>query len=780
MKNIAKILCFVLSLVLVISVMGVATFADETTGTPTGTLSAAYTNGNTIWGECGGNASESFVIKVYSDDQYLGSTSLNNVDGIIDGDVYVTWSINFAGESSKYWTVEWMLNPSDYMPATRVEQWVDGVMVAEAPVQLNNPDGLNKIVAAAVDIDGYIISYYTSVADAIADGKSNRILLLADSQANIDSFNGVELYTTLDSVTLTSTYTDNYVDFDNVTIGYGVTLNVNNLYTGGSENAIEGTLNVAGDYLHGYDANTYIGGVLNVGGELVLTEYTDMYLGINLYGTLNCGSITVNSGAITGYYATLNADKFVANEAYGIYVALEESTIAINDATVNAELDFKAVDNGDGTYSLVTKQYVAEVDGVRYEDFFQALKAIQAGSYFNLQSDFTYEGDWDPRKNGAKVSVPFTFEGNGYTIKIVGKMTDPNYCAPFRFEGENVMISGLTLDLSEATNVHRAISAKYSISLEYCTIIGNDTAKRGVIFGEGAGSAINTVTVRIDNCNFINFGYGVCDNMNGQDAQFVMITGSTFEDASVLLSASDFVIFTENSITGGGLNIKSYTGADLTVNVLDNLLDDSYTNIVKAENGAVQPGVDINNTAVPTIGDNGNWFIGNIDTGYKATPSITVEDGCWVINGLPTGIPAIAENGASSKVEIGEDGFWYINDVKTRYKAQAVDGVGVYKIEKNVELSDSFSTTYDIILTNGEKMSFTVQNGLDGNQGAPGAMGPVGVPGEKGDQGAPGLDGYDGSDVLMIAIVVGGVCAFIAIIVLGARVFKRDPFLLNL
>lgn len=778
MKNIAKILCFVLSLVLVISVMGVATFADETTGTPTGTLSAAFTSGNTIWGECGGNASESFVIKVYSDDQYLGSASLNDVDGIFDGDVYVTWSINFAGESDKYWTVEWMLNPSDYMPATRVEQWVDGVMVAEAPVQLNNPDGVGKIVAAAVDIDGYIISYYTSVADAIADGKSNRILLLADSTENIGSFTGVSLYTYLDSVTLTSTYSENYVDFDDSSVGYGVTLNVNSLYSGGSNNAIDGTVNVAGDYLHGYDANTYIGGVLNVGGELIITEYTDMY-GLSVYGTLTCDTITINSGALTGYWATVTADKFVAEEAYGIYVSLEESTIAIADVTVNPGLDFKAVDNGDGTYSLATKQYVAEVDGVYYEDFFAALKAVQSGSYFNLLNDFTYEGDWDPRKNGAKITVPFTFEGNEHTIKIVGKMTDPNYSAPFRFEADVAMYD-LTLDLSEATNVHRAISAKYGIVLEGCTFIGNDSAKRGVIFGEGAGAAINTVSVRVSGCTFENWSYGLCDNMNAQDVQYVIVTDSTFTDASVLLSASDKVIFTDNTIYGGGLNIKSYTGDILDVTVLDNYLDESYVNIVDAFSGSVQAGIRVKNPGTPTIGANGNWIVGNIDTGYKATPTVTVEDGCWVINGLPTYIPAIAENGVSSTVNIGDDGFWYINDVNTKIRAQAIDGVGVYKIEKNETLSDKYSTTYDIIFTNGEKMSFTVQNGKDGNQGNPGDMGAAGNPGEKGDMGPAGLDGYNGNDVLMIAIVVGGVCGLLALIVLGCRVFKKDPFLLKL
>ena len=358
-------------------------------------------------------------------------------------------------------------------------------------------------------------------------------------------------------------------------------------------------------------------------------------------------------------------------------------------------------------------------------------------------------------------------------------MTDPNYRAPFRFEADVAMYN-LTLDLSEATDVHRAISAKYGIVLEGCTFIGNDSAKRGVIFGEGAGAAINTVSVRVSGCTFENWGYGLCDNMNAQDVQYVIVTDSTFTDASVLLSASDMVIFTDNTIYGGGLNIKSYSSDILDVTVLDNYLDESYVNIVDAFSGSVQAGIRVKNPGTPTIGANGNWIVGNIDTGYKATPTVTVEDGCWVINGLPTYIPAIAENGVSSTVNIGDDGFWYINDVNTKIRAQAIDGVGVYKIEKNETLSDKYSTTYDIIFTNGEKMSFTVQNGKDGNQGNPGDMGAAGNPGEKGDMGPAGLDGYNGNDVLMIAIVVGGVCGLLALIVLGCRVFKKDPFLLNL
>lgn len=804
MKNIAKILCFVLSLVLVISVMGVATFADETTGTPTGTLSAAYTNGNTIWGECGGNASESFVIKVYSDDQYLGSASLNDVDGIFDGDVYVTWSINLAGESDKYWTVEWYINPSDYQQPTRVEQWVDGVMVAEAPVQLNNPDGVGKIVAAAVDIDGYIISYYTSVADAIADGKSNRILLLADSQANIDSFNGVELYTTLDSVTLTSTYTDNYVDFDNATVGYNVTLNVNDLYSGGSLNNIDGTLNVAGKYNLGYDATTNVFGTLNVAGEMFVGNNTDLYTGLNIYGDSTFGTLTFNSGSLN-VYANVTCGKFVVDSA-DILVALEGSVVAdVVDICDEASLTVYGLLNGEGKYDLIIP--VAEVNGVRYPTLQAAIDACVAGN--NVVTLLADCDDTVTIKQQANINVVIDGAGYGFsgTFKLDGNK---------RYYGAETLtiknVNFYTYDEAhdfityavKASNVHNLL-------VEDCTFTGPEyqTAVRCVVI-----RSANKVTVR--NCTATNV-FNLVQNVSGSknitvegctvDAMYGVnlgnaggtnivnnntINASTGYAVNMMSGNKGTASLEGNTVENGFVRVENTSANELTVTITsDNVipgvqivgekvnvdLDDGFE-LVGKEDGKL--GIAEEN-AIPYIGENGNWWYGTLDSGYKAVPSITVsEDGYWVINGLPTEYKATAENGVSSKVEIGEDGFWYINDVKTRYKAQAVDGVGVYKIEKNEELSDSFSTTYDIILTNGEKVSFTVQNGLDGNQGAPGAMGPVGVPGEKGDQGAPGLDGYDGSDVLMIAIVVGGVCAFIALIVLGARVFKRDPFLLNL
>ena len=63
---------------------------------------------------------------------------------------------------------------------------------------------------------------------------------------------------------------------------------------------------------------------------------------------------------------------------------------------------------------------------------------------------------------------------------------------------------------------------------------------------------------------------------------------------------------------------------------------------------AGQNGQDGQDGLTPTIGENGNWFIGTTDTGVKAagtdgqTPTVEIKDGYWWINGENTNVPASA------------------------------------------------------------------------------------------------------------------------------------------
>ena len=843
MKNIAKVLCFVLSLVLVISVMGVITFADETAAEPTGTLSGAYTSGNTIWGECGGNATESFELRVYSGDEYLGSTSLNNVDGIIDGDVYVTWSINFAGESSDHWTVDWTIYPrADLLPTT-VEQWIDGVKVAEVPVQYNNPDNVNKIVAATVDEYDRIVSFYSSLSDAMANNVSGRILLLADVKENIGSFTDVSLFTYNESgVTVTSTYTSNYVDFDNATVGYGVTLNVKDLYSGGSMNNIDGTVNVSGDYKLGYDATTNISGELNVAGSLNVFENDEYTYALNVYGTLNCGTLNITSGTVSGFWATVTLGNLVANVESGVNISLDESVVTIANVNVHADLDFKVVDNGDGTYSFVAKQYVAQIGDKKYESLQDAINAAGEGdtivlldnvySYLDV-TEFTAKHGDDDAAFFIPAGKKITIDLNGCEIYVTAVLPD----------GETHKHSGAILNYGELTIDDSCGGGR--IAFEYIGEYDNGYKRHGAILN------LNTVIVNggtVENLTALSSQPAIDSTNYGKTNVYVVINGGTVRSAGFyaidMVGYYDFAPALYNNLTvnggviEGGVLARVQANTNLNLVVTDGIIsnDDGYavyyyvyyagceysasitggtfvspegtdsiyvrinpdetlgafisgghfTSDVSAHCVAGLKTVQMadgtygiaKNTDTPYVGENLNWWIGDVDTGFLAVPTIEIQDGYWVINGVVTDYRAETINGHSPKVTIGADGYWYIDDVKTETRAQAYNGVGVSEIIWREDLSHDNIMTYEIKFTHGlDSVFFHVTNGRDGDQGLTGAQGPAGIQGEMGDQGANGFDGEDASGVVTVAVIAAAVSLLVAIAFLVYR--KKNPYLFH-
>jgi hypothetical protein len=77
----------------------------------------------------------------------------------------------------------------------------------------------------------------------------------------------------------------------------------------------------------------------------------------------------------------------------------------------------------------------------------------------------------------------------------------------------------------------------------------------------------------------------------------------------------------------------------------------------------------------PHIGENGNWYLGDIDTGVKAlgedgiTPHIG-ENGNWFVGESDTDVPATGDDGVTP--HIGENGNWYIGDTDTGIKASGI------------------------------------------------------------------------------------------------------------
>ena len=265
----------------------------------------------------------------------------------------------------------------------------------------------------------------------------------------------------------------------------------------------------------------------------------------------------------------------------------------------------------DGVYQF--GDFVAEVNGVYYETIDAALKALTDGATLKFLNNVTVAEAWDCRYNGAKITAAnVTIDGNGKTLKLTGAVDDKNWNTVFRFEGNNATVKNLTVDASEATGVQRGISAKLSITVDNFKFIGNGTTSRyGVIFGEGAGSAIADVVATVTNSEFVNSSYGVSDNRNGQDAKNVTVTGNKFQNSKVLLSASEKVEFNGNTVTGASVSITSYSNAsNVVVNAADNTLDATQDNMIttnpanqNVQDGFAQPVATSNNVYYLTLPD---------------------------------------------------------------------------------------------------------------------------------------------------------------------------------
>lgn len=93
----------------------------------------------------------------------------------------------------------------------------------------------------------------------------------------------------------------------------------------------------------------------------------------------------------------------------------------------------------------------------------------------------------------------------------------------------------------------------------------------------------------------------------------------------------------------------------------------------------------------PTIGENGNWWLGNTDTGIPATGAagengtngetpFIGQNGNWWIGEVDTGIPA---EGKTPEITIGSNGNWFINGEDTGLPSKGEDG-------SKIEIKDGY------------------------------------------------------------------------------------------
>ena len=190
----------------------------------------------------------------------------------------------------------------------------------------------------------------------------------------------------------------------------------------------------------------------------------------------------------------------------------------------------------------------------------------------------------------------------------------------------------------------------------------------------------------------------------------------------------------------------------------DYYLDLTNTNLygAKSKDGWGAPialkGLPGTNGQTPHIGENGNWYVGDIDLGVKVqgapganglTPRIG-ENGNWYVGDIDLGVKAKGADGVSP--HIGENGNWFVGSTDLGVRAQRTQEQSA---GQDAQGNSGSNSVLPHIGPNGHWFVGTTDTGVkaQGEQGVPGANGRdgnPGVPGRDGEQGALGRPGSDG------------------------------------
>ena len=203
-----------------------------------------------------------------------------------------------------------------------------------------------------------------------------------------------------------------------------------------------------------------------------------------------------------------------------------------------------------------------------------------------------------------------------------------------------------------------------------------------------------------------------------------------------------------------------------------------------------EDGKDGRDGRTPSVGPNGNGWIGSMDTGVKAagtdvrdgtdgkhgvdgkngtdglTPVIG-ENGNWWIGDTDTGVKAGGADGKDGAdgltPVIGENGNWWIGDTDTGVKAAAADGKDGANGKDGVDGKDGTDGAQGapgLTLSIGGNGNWWLGNtdtgvraaGTTGATGAAGAAGATGATGAAGRNGTDGKDGKDGVGIREVSL----------------------------
>ena len=648
-----------------------------------GTHSAAYVGTDGYWGECGGWANYSFELKFYNGDTFMGSTSLNDVGNIIDGDVNVTWNMKLDATSNtdEYWTMAWTVAPTIAKQPNRVEQWVDGVKVAESAIQLNGPDNLNPIVAAVADADNKITSYHTTFADAFAAG--NNVAILKAGSYALQVKDGLTITGTVEGVEFANigAFGCNGADvtFNNVTFNYAV----NSTYQGlqHSGNLVYNNCTFNGQvFLYGaseifnnckfentgdnYNVWTYGAKevafnecIFNSAGKSVLiyaesesifnkvtvtdcefnaSAAVDGKAAIEMDSHLTAGiDLTISNTTATGFGAgNVSGNSLWNNKKGNADAANNDITVVVDDVVVLAPIHTAKI--GDDIYPSLQSAVVAVKNG----ETIVLLSNITENVTLTEKAGLKYTIDGASKTMNGNIKIIALSETNDdrrITIKNINFKDETAAEVGFIQSEETnhyprITVEGCTFTGSgDATDVAVRLKSSHSVVIKGCTGTGlhsflqntsgwNLTIENVKVTNSKSGLALGTVQgVTVKGCEIAVVGYGIRMDANTYNNNAVIESNKVTAFIPVVVRKAN----AESNITFRGRNTMTQTNNDGYWCVIGKT---EYEAGVSLENGfELATGkviVALNDSGLNIEGVYGNYYEATID----GTQYIAIKD----------------------------------------------------------------------------------------------------------------------------------------------------------
>ena len=573
---------------------------DEIKSPRTGTVTPAYTkevDGYVrVWGEGGGNAKESLELKLYADETLIATTKLNNVEGVIDGDVYVTWNFYYPNSNDSYWTTTWEEgHPNSVAQPTKVELYIDGVMVAENAAKMSDPDNLKPVVwrelggveqADLVETDGVYtiknlkeLQIFRNTVNAGNTYQGKTVKLAADIDLNGEEWTPIG--------TSKNPFNGTF-DGQNHTIS-------NLVITGSSSDVgLFGRTN-DGEVKNLTVNNAKVSGYLNVG-VVAGTPYTSKYTNISVTGHVEVNGFAY-VGGVGGKNAYANWTNITVNADDASYV---KATSTENDTAYRTYVGGVVGFMGEGNHGFENVTSNIDVTGSTC-DVGGIVGIAHYGNFFKkvtCSGDVTTMADnvEDACESGGIAGVwhnggflPVTFEDLTYT----GSLSAPNVEEEFTFPnsgligapysstgtgtigGDIAAVGGKTYaTLAAAINVARADDTVY--------LLGDATESAQFIIGAQQTITLDLGGNELTCSGFLNYGTLNIKNgaLVGNDSSYstiestgtltltdVDVTGARhavrIEGGTSIIDGGDYELSGTSGMTTHAINVSD--GGEVTI-----------------------------------------------------------------------------------------------------------------------------------------------------------------------------------------------------------------------